>query len=64
MLFKHGNFASIPSAKLLLYLSLTALTLIWQIASLDKNSPTNCMNRFKANGYLGLLIFLALWKAA
>lgn len=39
----------------------TALILIWQVATLKPESTENCLNRFKANNYVGLALTLACW---
>jgi 4-hydroxybenzoate polyprenyltransferase len=33
---------------------------ILQLKKLKINSPTNCLNIFKSNNYLGLIVFLGL----
>ncbi|HHS83154.1 MAG TPA: 4-hydroxybenzoate octaprenyltransferase [Devosia sp.] len=40
---------------------LPALTLAWQVVTLDMNSPASALVRFKANHYTGLALTLALW---
>lgn len=44
-------FASIPTAALL----------IWQITTLDIKDGDNCLQRFKANHWVGLALTLAFW---
>ena len=39
-------------------LSFVLLILMWQVLSLNVDCPRNCLQRFKANGYLGLIILL------
>lgn len=40
---------------------IAALILSWQIVTLDPAKPMNCLNRFKANHYVGLALTFALW---
>jgi len=37
-----------------------ALHFIWQILTLNINSPSNCLKRFNSNKFIGLLLFLAI----
>lgn len=39
----------------------TALILLWQIVTLDPNSPENSLKRFKANHWVGLALTLAFY---
>ncbi len=41
-----------------------ALLLAWQVITLDPANPDNCLIRFKANHYVGILLTLALWIQA
>jgi 4-hydroxybenzoate polyprenyltransferase len=41
-------------------LMLTAIHMLWQIITLDKHSPGNCLAKFKSNVLLGAVVLLAL----
>lgn len=43
-----------------LFLGLATLQFIWQIFSLRKESPQNCLTRFQSNSRLGVLLFLGI----
>jgi len=43
-----------------LFLGLAALQFIWQIFSLRKESPQNCLTRFQSNSRIGVLLFLGI----
>lgn len=45
----------------LIALTLPAALLIWQVATLQPDSPGNALNRFKANHYVGIALTLAFW---
>jgi len=38
----------------------TALHFIWQVTTLEMDTPASCMKRFVSNGQVGLLVFLAI----
>ncbi len=42
------------------FLGLVALQFLWQIFSLRKESPQNCLNRFQSNSRIGVLLFLGI----
>ncbi len=39
----------------------SAALLAWQVLTVDSSDPDNCLRRFKANHYVGLLLLAALW---
>ncbi len=41
-----------------LMLGATAVQFVWQVATLDIDDPRNCLDRFKSNRDVGLMIFL------
>ncbi len=41
-------------------LALGALQLAWQVGKLDVDDPVDCLEKFKSNRWLGLIIFLAI----
>ncbi len=43
-----------------LFLGLAALQFVWQIFSLHKESPQNCLDRFQSNSRIGVLLFLGI----
>ena len=43
-----------------LALFLIGLQMVWQVATLDTSSPSNCLERFKSNRVVGWLFFLGL----
>jgi 4-hydroxybenzoate polyprenyltransferase len=43
-----------------LFLLFPTILILWQISTLQVNNPQNCLRRFKANVYIGLLILGAL----
>jgi 4-hydroxybenzoate polyprenyl transferase len=43
-----------------LFLIFALIHLLWQILSLDTESPPNCLIRFKSNVFLGFIVFLGL----
>lgn len=45
-------------------LAAAALSILWQIATLDIDDPTGCMQRFRANKWTGLLLFAGLLGTA
>ena len=45
-------------------LGATALTIAWQIATLDIDDPSGCLRRFQASKWTGLLLFVGLLGAA
>ena len=44
----------------LVALALVALQMVWQVATLDTQSPANCLERFKSNRIVGWLFFAGL----
>lgn len=44
----------------LLFLGLIFFHFIWQILSLNKENPNNCLKRFSSNTQIGLLLFIAI----
>ena len=38
----------------------TALHFIWQVTTLEMDTPASCMKRFVSNGQVGVLVFLAI----
>jgi 4-hydroxybenzoate polyprenyltransferase len=53
----------LKNASILAYLSLTLPTaiLLWQVMGLKVNDVNNCLERFKSNIYVGLMIFVAIY---
>jgi 4-hydroxybenzoate polyprenyltransferase len=49
-----------PGWPSLVALGLAALHLVWQVATLNINSPANCLRRFRSNRDFGLLILASL----
>ena len=49
-----------PSWPSLMFLAAAGVHLIWQVVTLDINSPANCLKRFQSNRDFGLLIFASL----
>jgi len=50
----------VPSWPSLVFFAAAGLHLAWQVATLDINSPANCLRRFQSNRDFGLLILAAL----
>lgn len=61
MLWTYAGIAAGAGVLFLVALALPAAILIWQLLTLDAADPTNCLNRFKANHYVGLALTLAFW---
>lgn len=40
---------------------IAALVLVWQLVTLEPSAHMNCLNRFKANHYVGLALTFAFW---
>ncbi len=63
MMFCIATSLFLKNASILAYVSLTLpiAILLWQIVSLKVNDVNNCLERFKSNIYVGLMIFLAIY---
>lgn len=42
-----------------IFVALSYMQLLWQVISLDTDSPEDCLQKFKSNIYLGALVFCA-----
>jgi 4-hydroxybenzoate polyprenyltransferase len=41
-------------------LAAAAAQLVWQVATVDIDSPDGCMAKFKSNKWFGLIVFAAM----
>lgn len=54
------SFRQMLSTTIISAIVICFLFSIWIIASLDVKNPANCLYRFKANNYIGFILFLSL----